>query len=155
MRAASGPEPIREPEEVFLVDRVQHRSRRPLDDLVLKGGDRERALPAIRLGYEDPPGRCCPIRSPLEPRVQVLELAREVQLVVPPSQPIHARCGVLLKFVERFFEQFDTEMVEERGEPLLLPFPCDLPYALQRWCHAYPTLRPARALLARIPLGLG
>src|SRR5229473_5653942 len=31
----------------------------------------------------------------------------------------------------------------------------NLPYALQRWCHAYPTLRPARALLARIPLGLG
>src|ERR1044072_1853528 len=44
-------------------------------------------------------------------------------------------------------------MVEERGEPFLLPLPCDLPYALQRLCHAYPVLRPARALLARIPLG--
>src|SRR5437899_1025898 len=45
-------------------------------------------------------------------------------------------------------------MVEERGEPFLLPLPCDLPYALQRLCHAFPVLRPARALLARIPLGL-
>src|SRR6478736_4938409 len=34
VRAASGPKPIREPEEIFLVDRAQHRSRGPLDDLV-------------------------------------------------------------------------------------------------------------------------
>jgi len=25
-----------------------------------------------------------------------------------------------------------AEMMEERGEPFLLPLPCDLPYALQR-----------------------
>ena len=35
MRTASGPEPIREPEEIFLVDRVQHLDHRTLDDLVL------------------------------------------------------------------------------------------------------------------------
>src|SRR6266478_3237742 len=51
VRAAPWSEPIREPEEVLLVDRVQHRDGRPLDDFVLKGGDRERALPAIRLRY--------------------------------------------------------------------------------------------------------
>src|SRR5467141_4080908 len=45
MRSASGPESIREPEEVFLVDRVQHRNRRPLDDLVLQRGNCERTLP--------------------------------------------------------------------------------------------------------------
>jgi hypothetical protein len=65
VRAASGPEPIREPKEIFLVDRAQHRSRGPLDDLVLKGGDRDRALPTIRLGYVNPPRRQCPIRSPM------------------------------------------------------------------------------------------
>ncbi len=78
VRAASGPEPIREPEEIFLVDRVQHRSRRPLDDLVLQGGDRERALPTIRLGYVNPPRRQCPIRSPMDASMQVLEIALEV-----------------------------------------------------------------------------
>jgi CheY-like chemotaxis protein len=46
--AAPGPEPIREPEELLLVDRVQHGGRRPLDDLVLEGGHRQRALAAIR-----------------------------------------------------------------------------------------------------------
>ena len=55
MRAALRSEPIREPEEVFLVDRVQQRNHSPLDDLVLKSCNRERALPAIRLGDVDPP----------------------------------------------------------------------------------------------------
>src|SRR6202048_4723991 len=37
MRAAPGSESVREPEEVFLVDRVEHRSCRPLDDLAFQG----------------------------------------------------------------------------------------------------------------------
>ena len=50
MLAAPRSESIREAEEVFLVDRVEQRDRCPLDDLVLKGSNRERALPTIRLG---------------------------------------------------------------------------------------------------------
>src|SRR3954452_22751376 len=69
VRAASGSEPIREPEEIFLVDRAQHRSRGPLDDLVLQGGNRERTLSAVRLGYVHPTARQCSIRSPLDPSV--------------------------------------------------------------------------------------
>ena len=53
------------------------------------------------------------------------------------------------------FEQFGVNVVEQRGEPFLLPFPCSLPYALQRLCHACPARRPGRALLVRIPLGRG
>jgi hypothetical protein len=49
----------------------------------------------------------------------------------------------------------NTEMVEERGEPLLRSLPCDLSYAFQRLGHAFPVLRPARALLACVPLGPG
>jgi hypothetical protein len=44
-------------------------------------------------------------------------------------------------------------VVQERGEPFLLPQPCRLPYAVQRLGHASPVLRPARALLTRVPLG--
>src|SRR6476660_3883578 len=43
-------------------------------------------------------------------------------------------------------------MVEERSEPLLLPSPCGVPYAVQRRWHAGPVLRPVRVLLVRIPL---
>ena len=108
---------------------------------------------AVRLRYVDPPRRQCPIRSPMDPLMQILELALKVCLVVRPRQSIHARRGILLEFEERLFEQVDADVVEERGEPLLLPFLCDLPYAFQRLCHACPALRPARALLVRIPLG--
>ena len=52
---APRPEPVREPEEIFLVDRVQHLHHRALDDLVLQRRDAERALPAVRFGYVMPP----------------------------------------------------------------------------------------------------
>ena len=77
-------------------------------------------------------GTAVPDRSSLDPVMQVLDLALEVCLVVPPRQPISARRGVRLEFVERLFEQVGADMVEERGEPLLLPLPCDFPYAFQR-----------------------
>src|SRR6266700_1301348 len=90
----------------------------------------------------------------MEPRVQILELALAICLVLSPCQSIHAGCGILLEFEERLFEVVDADVVVERGEPFLLPLPCCLPYALQRLCHGSPVLHPARALLARIPLGL-
>src|SRR6266446_4441302 len=63
------PEPIREPEEILLVDRVQQCAGRPLDDFVFQGGYRERALSAIRLWYVPSPGRQRPICSPMNPGV--------------------------------------------------------------------------------------
>jgi transposase len=132
MLAALWSESIREPEEILLVDCVQHRRRRPLDDLVLKGGDRERASPAIRLEYVTSPGRLRPVCSPLDPCVQSLKVALEIRLVVPPAQPVYAGRSVPLKLVERKPEQIDADMVEERGEPFLLPLPCGLSYAFQR-----------------------
>jgi hypothetical protein len=68
----------------------------------------------------------------MDPCVQVLEPALEVCLVVLPGQAVHPRRGVLLGLEERLPEQVDADMVEERGEPFLLPLPCCLPYALQR-----------------------
>src|SRR5262249_24321847 len=65
VRAAPRSESVREPEEVFLVDHVQQRDHRPLYNLVLQGRDRERALPAIRFGYVDPPAWPRPICSAL------------------------------------------------------------------------------------------
>jgi hypothetical protein len=104
----------------------------PHRGFVLKGSDCERAPPAIGFGYVDPPGRRCPISSPPNPCVQVLEIALEVCFVGLTRQSVHAGCCVLLKLAERLSQQFGADEVEERGEPLLLPFPCHLPYALQR-----------------------
>src|SRR5207244_4360595 len=149
------PESVREPEEVFLVDRVQHLDGRPLDDLVLQRGHRERALSTVRLGYVLSPARLRPVRSAVDPGVQDLELALEVRLVVLPPQPVDPGGGVPLERIERLPEQAGTDVVKERGELFLPSFLCCLPYARQRLCHAFPVLRPARALLVRISLGPG
>ena len=49
-------------------------------------------------------------------------------------------------------------MMRHHLDALALPWLLlyELPYPVSRLCHAFPVLRPARALLAsRIPLGLG
>ena len=73
-----------------------------------------------------------PIRSPLDPRMQILEIALELRFVGLPGQSIHARRGLLLELMKCLAEQIDADVVQERGELLLLPLPCGLPYAIQR-----------------------
>ena len=89
----------------------------------------------------------------MDPVVQIREVSLQVCLVVLPRQPVHAWGGITLEREERFPEQINAEVVEERGEPFLLPVPCGCPYTVQRLGHAFPVLRPARALLSRLPLG--
>src|SRR4029434_2020490 len=124
-------------------------------DLVLQRCDRERALPAVRLRDHHPSRRLCPVRPPMNPSMQGREVALEVLLVVLPCQSVDSRRGMFFEGKELRFEQFRADMVEQRSETLLLPFLCGLPYAFQRLGHACPTQRPVRAVLARIPLGLG
>jgi hypothetical protein len=103
-----------------------------LDNLVLQSRDREWALSAIRFGNVNAPRRQCPICSSLNSLVQILDITFEVGLVVLPRQPIHAGGCVLRKLVERLLQQLGIDVVEERGELLLLPFSRDFPYAFQR-----------------------
>ena len=51
--------------------------------------------------------------------MEVLKILLEVQLVLLPGQAIDARCRVFFKIRERFVEQIDADMVEERRELLL------------------------------------
>src|SRR4029450_12981057 len=88
--AALGPEPVREAEEVVLVDRVQHRASRLLDEsLSSSAAIASGALPTISLRYVMSPRRQSPICSPMDPGVQVLDLAIEVCLVVLPCHALH------------------------------------------------------------------
>jgi hypothetical protein len=64
--------------------------------------------------------------------MQILEMTLKVCRIVPPCQAIHSRCRVLFEFEERLFEVVRADVVEERGELLLIPLPCYLPYAFQR-----------------------
>ena len=89
----------------------------------------------------------------MDPSVQILEPELEIRLVVLPRDAIHPGGGFALQRVERRLQGIDIDVVEKRGEPLLLSLPCCLSYAVQRLGHANPALRPVRALLAHVPLG--
>ena len=64
--------------------------------------------------------------------MQVRDLAIEVLLVGPPRQTIHSGCGILLEVEECLFEVLSVDVVQERGELLLLPLTCYSSYAIQR-----------------------
>ena len=68
----------------------------------------------------------------MNPLMQISEVAVKVCFVGPPRQSINAGGGIALEREERLTECIDVDVVEERGELLLLPLPCGLPYALQR-----------------------
>src|SRR3954463_8432010 len=121
-----------DPEEIFLVDRAQHRCRGSLDDLVFQRRDRQRALAAVFLRNIAPTGWLHPVRSASDPCVQVLNPAIEVLFIGLPCHAVHAGGGVALDRVERRSQHGRVDMVQKRGEPLLLPLPCGLSYAVQR-----------------------
>lgn len=98
----------------------------PRTSLVLQHGNRQRALSPIRLRDEPPPRRLRPVRSPMDPFMQVLDPAIEVRLVVLPCQSVGSGGSVPPEGIERRPQHGDIDMVEKRGEPCL-PVPCSFP----------------------------
>src|SRR5207244_12762636 len=86
--AAPGPEPIREAEEVRLVDAAQHPDDGALGNLVLQAGDAERPLPPVCLRDVCPARWLRSIRPAVQPPVQVLEIRLQILPVsLVPSTP--------------------------------------------------------------------
>ena len=81
----------------------------------------------------------------MNPLMQISEVSVKVCFVGRPRQSIHPGGGIAFESEERRPQAVDADVVEECSEPLLLPLPCGLPYALQRLCHALPSLCPVRA----------
>src|SRR6476660_8609261 len=93
------------------------------------------------------------IRSSVDPSVQIRKPRLQICLEVLPCHTIHAGGCFALKRVESQPERVCVDMVEKRGEPLLLPLPCGLPYAIKLLDHTIPALCPECALLSRVSLG--
>src|SRR5208337_4405621 len=94
MRATPGPEPIGEAEKVLLVYRVQYLHHRTLEDLVLQGGDTERALPPVRLRYVHPARRARPVGTAVDTAEQVFEVGPQILPVGVPRHLIGTRCSL-------------------------------------------------------------
>src|SRR6516162_9974246 len=89
----------------------------------------------------------------MDSSVEVLEIAPEVRFIVLPCHSVDTGGSFAFERMECRPERVGVDMVEKRGEPFLLPFPCNSPYAVQRLGHALPGLSPVRALRIRVPLG--
>src|SRR5260370_20222703 len=89
MLTASRPEPIGEPQEIHLIDSVQHLDDRPLDHFVFQRGDAERPQPPVRLRYVRPPRRLRPVPPALNPLMQVPQVSLQVLPLPLPCHPVH------------------------------------------------------------------
>jgi hypothetical protein len=120
MRAAPRPKPIRETEEVRLVDGVQNLDERPLKDLVLQRSDTKRPLPPVRLRYEHPPRRLRSVAPALDTGVQIREVALQILPVVLPPHAVHPRRGLWTDRPVGRPQAINIDMVQERREPRFL-----------------------------------
>src|SRR5260370_12102178 len=140
VRAETGPESVRRAFEVGLVNLVEDRHHRLLDDLVLQCCDAQGALPPIGLRYVDSSRRSCSIRSTMYSTVQIVESIFQSGFILLPSHAIDSRRSLTLQNVEALAEESDVEVVEQSGEPFLLPFSCCLPHTAQSLGHTFPAL---------------
>src|SRR5258708_14326738 len=156
MRAATGPEPIRKALKVDLIDLVEDRHHRLLDDFVLQRRDAQRTLPPVSLRYKDSSRGFCPIRSTVHPIVQIDKSILQSSFILFPPHAIDTRRSLTLECVEAVAEQFDAHMVEQSAEPFLFPFPCCSSHTVQALVPPLPVLcrahgRPAHALPRLFP----
>ena len=83
--------------------------------------------------------------------MQVHELGLEVCVIVLPCQPVYTGGGVPFQLNERKPEEINADVVEERGEPFLLPLPAACRMRSSACDTLSPVLCPARAAGPHFP----
>src|SRR5215216_5919198 len=152
--ALAGPVAIREAEKVTLVDSIQHRDRRPLDQLVFQRGDAERSLPSVVFGDEYSTHRLGSISPAPQPCREVCEIALQLLSVLAPRLPIYSRsCFALQPEIGFAQSAHVVDVMHEAGELRLLIFHRCLSYPPQRTLHDFPVQCPVRVLPRRFPFG--
>ena len=114
-------ESVGEAEEVLFIDRTQYRTHGLLRDLVLDRGNAQRSLPAIRFGYEDPPGWQRPMGSSVNLPMQLGNPRWKKTLVFFPRHSIHTCRGLPLQSVEARGQQLRRDVMEQccKSQPLV------------------------------------
>ena len=153
MRTAPRTKPVAEAPKVHLVYLIQDGHHGLLNNFVLQRRDADRTLPSVRLRDVDPPRCLRPVRSPVNPVLQIGEPTFQTFLVLLPPNAVHSRRRALLQRVKTRPQQLDRQMVQQCGEPFLLPFPRYSAHTGQTQCHALPVLCRGRAALTDVLLG--
>src|ERR1051325_5961695 len=154
MLALAGPVAIGEAEKVSLIDSIQHRHRRALDQLVFQRRDSERSLPPVSFGDEYSTHWLRSVSPTPQPRGKFCEIALQLLSVLLPRFPINSRGRITFQPVVGFAQHAQVvDVVHEAGEPQLLIFHRCLPYSPQRTLHVGPVQCPVRVLPWRLPFG--
>src|SRR5258708_20295734 len=90
MLATPRSEPVREPEELFLIDRVQDFHHRLLDYLIFKRGDAERTHFPVGLRYVPSPPTAPPLFSPMHPLLAILQVGLQLLPLGAPRYTVHS-----------------------------------------------------------------
>ena len=94
MLAAPRTKSIREAEEVLLINLVEDGDHCVLDDFVFQCGDPERTFPSVAFLDVDPSRWKRPIRTAMQPTVQIGKPTLQPGFILLPCHPIHARCSL-------------------------------------------------------------
>ena len=95
------PEAIREAYKVLLVDRLQDRRHRLLDDLILERDDAQRSLPSVGFLYVDSPHGLRAVAAPMNTVVKIAEALFQTlcsrAVILLPRHLVHSRRRPSLK----------------------------------------------------------
>ena len=104
MLATPRPEPIRKPQEVFLIDCIEHFHNSTLDYLFFQCRYSKWTLPPIWLRYVFSPRWKRPICTPVNASMQIHQVGFKVLLVIFPCHPINPGCRIPFQPGESFPE---------------------------------------------------
>ena len=129
MRPAPRPKPVRESQEILLVNLFEDPCHRLLDNLILQCSDAQRTLPPVGLQDVDSSRGLSPIRASMDTTVKIGQPILQVLLVLPPCHPVHSRRCLPLKGIEALSKKRYRDMVRllrsvrDRRSALRLPGP--------------------------------
>src|ERR1035441_7716968 len=99
MRAAAWPKPVRKASKVHLVNLIEDRDHRLLNDFVFQRGDAQWTLPPIGLRYIHSSRGLYPVRSTMHPALEILEPVFQAVRILAPTHAVYSRSRVPLQGV--------------------------------------------------------
>ena len=153
MGLAPRPEPVGETQEVLLVDGVQYLDHRPLEDLVLQGGDAERAKPPVWFWYVHPTRRARPVGTAVDTAEQVFEVRSEILPVGVPRHLVHPWCSLGVDGHKSRPQAVQVDVMQQCGEPCFFIPSCYFSHTVQPVWHVFSGPVSGTCCAVRVPLG--
>jgi hypothetical protein len=118
MCRSSGPETVRTVQKVLLIDWLQQHDDRPLKDLILQGGNSDRASLGSRAAFRNmhTSHRRRAVRAGFRAVEQALQVSLQILFVVSRGHSVYAHRSILAGASIRFLQPVDVHQVGQRGE---------------------------------------